>query len=141
MKVEVLWSVSPNTGKLEPQWKHYNHVDKDSGKPQPREEDYFHIKKGRFEQMGESNPLRSGDERYFKRIQCLEYKNRAIYAFYPYAKIDKNNVFHVGFNWWQHQRFLWMQGDHWFQKEGNIRYVINLIFLSLGLWVGYQNIN
>jgi hypothetical protein len=36
-------------------------------------------------------------------------------------------------NWCKKQSLLWMFKKHWLQKEENVRYVINLLFLSAGI--------
>lgn len=43
-------------------------------------------------------------------------------------------------NFWNKQKLLWMYKNHWIQKESNFRYIINIIFLILGLIVGILNI-
>ncbi|UKN01192.1 hypothetical protein K6119_15790 [Paracrocinitomix mangrovi] len=102
--------------------------------------DWIEIKKGRYIHQNCSHPLRSGDENYFKRIHGLEYKNRKIYWLYTFGSMDKPQGHHVGFSWWEHQKFLWLQEMHWLQKENNIRYMVNLIFLVLGVVIAFKQL-
>lgn len=39
----------------------------------------------------------------------------------------------------QNQRFLLLQGKHWFQKEDNIRYLVNMLILLSSVVVGFLN--
>ena len=63
--------------------------------------------------------------------------NEIIYFFMLFGRKESMSGVHVGFNFWEHQRFLWLQKSHWLQKEENIRYVINVFFLLMGLYVGF----
>ena len=93
-----------------------------------------------------SHPLFDDQNKYYKRIYALEFKDKRIYAlefkdkriyyFNSFGKIGPNYGFHVGFNFAENQKFLWLQGSHWLQKEENIRYCINIIFLIIGLVLG-----
>ena len=138
MKVEILKPNGVNTGELVPQWKNRNHIDKSTGEIIRKPEDFVVIKKGRYIQCSTSHALRSGEKRFYRRKQNFEFKGKVIYWFGAFGQMEHGK--HIGFNRWQHQRFLWMQGDHWFQKEENIRYLINLFFLSLGVWIGLKSI-
>ena len=95
--------------------------------------DYIEIKKGRYIHNDYSHPLKTKDVNLYSRVYCLEYNKYIIYWFDSFGHQDSNNGFHVGFNWWQNQHFLFIQNAHWIQKEENIRYIINIIFLILGL--------
>jgi hypothetical protein len=96
------------------------------------------IKKGRYidKKNNLSHPLFDEQNKYYKRIYALEYKNKKIYYINTFGKIDNNHGFHVGFDFAQHHKFLWLQGSHWLQKEENIRYCVNIIFLITGLVLG-----
>jgi hypothetical protein len=96
------------------------------------------IKKGRYidKKNNLSHPIFDEQNKYYKRIYSLEYKDKKIYYFNSFGKIDTNHGYHVGFNFAEHQKFLWLQGCHWIQKEENIRYCVNIIFLILGLVLG-----
>jgi hypothetical protein len=99
------------------------------------------IKRGRYidKKTNLSHPLFDEQYKFYKRIYALEYKNRKIYYFNRFGKPDNNHGYHVGFNFFEYQRFLWIQGTHWFQKEDNLRYCINIFFLILGLALGILN--
>jgi hypothetical protein len=80
------------------------------------------------------------DKKLYGRIYALEYKNKYIYWFNTFGSESKDHGIHVGLSWWENQRFLWMQNDHWFQKEDNIRYIVNVLFLGLGAWIGIKSL-
>jgi len=123
MEIETLEIKEPNSGLL-----FYDTIKSKS----------FIIKKGRYidKKNNLSHPLFDEQNKYYKRIYGLEYKNKKIYYFNTFGKIDNNHGFHVGFDFAQHHKFLWLQGSHWLQKEENIRYCVNIIFLILGLVLG-----
>jgi len=119
MKIEVLQGDKPNTGKfIGPSGRIVN------------------IKRGRYILDDSSHPLLSEKVCYFRKIYCLEYKNRVIYSFDLYGITEGSKVIHVGLTKWQNQRFLWLQNRHWLQKEENIRYIINIMFLIFGAYLG-----
>lgn len=138
MKIDILKVNKVNTGELVPQWEKCNHLDKTTGERIPHPEDHIVVKKGRYMQCEISHALRSGDKLYYRRKQNFSYEGKVIYWFGTFSQMEHGK--HIGFNWWQHQYFLWMQGDHWFQKEENIRYLVNLLFLTLGVWIGIKSI-
>jgi hypothetical protein len=113
---------------------------KNSGKLSLVNDRFVEIKKGRFLELGTSHPLYSENEKYFKRVYCLEYLKKRIYFFNRFGQKDSNSGFHVGFTWFQHQQFLLLQNRHWIQKEENIRYIVNLIFLIIGVYLGFQKL-
>jgi hypothetical protein len=98
------------------------------------------IKKGRYELNGISHPLRAGNEKFYKRMYGLHYKNRKVYWLETFVSHSSSSGYHVSFNWREHQIFLWSQGEHWLQKEENIRYIVNVIFLVLGVIIGFKQI-
>ena len=57
-----------------------------------------------------------------------------------YGKQDSNQGVHIGFTYWQNQKFLWVQNSHWLQREENIRYLINILFLTIGVLLGLQQL-
>lgn len=115
-------------------------IEKNSGQLIPIGGRFIEIKKGRFIDNNTSHPLYAENEKYFKRIYCLEYYKKRIYFFNRFGIKDSNTGFHVGFTWLQHQRFLFLQNRHWIQKEETIRYVINVIFLIIGAYIGFKNL-
>lgn len=63
---------------------------------------------------------------YDKKIYCLKY--------------GENGFKHISFTgFWENQIFLFKQGVHWFQKEENIRYVVNMILIFLTAVAGFSN--
>lgn len=99
------------------------------------------IKKGRYiiENTKESHPLYDEDNRYFKRVYCLEHNNNKIYWLNLYGSKDTNG-YHIALNYIQYNKFLWLQKLHWLQKEENIRYCVNILFLIIGLWISIKKI-
>jgi hypothetical protein len=97
------------------------------------------IKKGRYIHDEISHPLYSENEFYFKRIYCLEFKNKKIYYLNTFGKTDRDLGFHIALSKWQNHKFLWLQNRHWLQKEENIRYLVNLLFLVLGAYIAIRN--
>ena len=123
MKKKTLESCGTNSGKVE-----YN----------PKTSREMEIKREKYSFGNESvHPLFNGDDKYFKRIDSLEMGSKVIYYFLLSGKKECVSGVHVGFNFLEHQRFLWLQESHWLQKEENIRYVINVFFLLMGLYVGF----
>lgn len=115
-------------------------IEKNSGQLTPVDGRFIYIKKGRFVDSDTSHPLYVENEKYFKRIYCLEYFRKRIYYFNRFGNNDIKTVFHVVFTWLQHQRFLFLQNRHWVQKEENIRYIVNVIFLIIGAFFGFKNL-
>jgi hypothetical protein len=127
LEVKTLQLIEPNTGRLE-----LNELNSKS----------ISIKRGRFEftETNESHPLYDEENKYFKRIYCLEYRKNKIYCLNLYGKKDSVNGYHIGLNYFQFNKFLWLQKQHWFQKEENIRYCINIVFLIIGLWLSIKKL-
>jgi hypothetical protein len=100
--------------------------------------EYLEIKKGRYIYKNHSEPLMNNEEYCYKRVYCLEHKKEIIYWLSRGGVVSNSNGTHVGFSWSQYQRFLWMQNSHWIQKESNIRYVINIMFLIKGLFIAIK---
>lgn len=103
----------------------------------PVEFDWIEIKQGRYIKDGISHPLRVGDKRFYKRMFCLEHEGRKVYWLNSFGK-DEGKGCHVSFSKLEYHRFLWKQSDHWLQKENNIRYIINIIFLVIGVYIGLK---
>lgn len=102
-------------------------------------DDEIKIYKGRYiENNSLSHALRSGEEKYYIRKYGLKYKRHKVYWFYRYSTPSEQTGMYVAFSRWQHQRFLWLQGNHWLQKEENIRYIVNIVFLVIGVLISLQ---
>ena len=117
-----------------------NCLEKNSGQLIQEGELAIEIKKGRFIYNDTSHPLYTVNEKYFIRTYCLEYLKKRIYYFNRFGNSDGNTGFYVGFSWLQHQRFLLLQNRHWLQKEESVRYIVNLVFLILGAYIGLKNL-
>jgi hypothetical protein len=125
MKIEVLRSNEVNTGNL--------------ASSVPAE--IIEIKRGRYIKNNISHPLFIEKENYFSKIYCLEYNKKHIY----YLNFHGSNEppvrgIHVGLTNWQNQKFLWLQNKHWLQKEESIRYIINILFLIIGVWMSVKSL-
>lgn len=99
------------------------------------------IKKGRYICDDISHPLYTTKEIYFQRVYCLEYKNKNIFFLNTYGKLDNNAGFHIALSKWETQKFLWLQNKHWLQKEESIRYIVNILFLIIGVWLSIMSMN
>lgn len=139
MKVKALTNDGNNTGKLKYQIGIIPNNAKDSKPPTRPEFDIIEIKKGRYIQAGISHPLVTDKQVYFERVYCFEHEEKNIYRLYPFGKIDSLNGFYVALNGMEKQRFLWLQGKHWLQKEENIRYIVNIVFLIIGTCIAIHN--
>ena len=123
MKIAILKGDDPNTGKFI-----------------GLEGRIIEIKKGRYILDDLSHPLMSEKECYFSRIYCLEYKKRNIYFLNYFGnKTLPVRGIHIGLTKWQTHKFLYMQNKHWLQKEENIRYLVNVLFLILGAYIAIKN--
>ncbi|MEN9997053.1 MAG: hypothetical protein RI922_43 [Bacteroidota bacterium] len=137
MKVQILKPIV-NSGKLEPISGQFTAYNEDGQLTAYKiSENYIDILNYRYIHKNVSHPLKSGKDRYFKRVHCLEFKNKTVYFLGRYGS-DKPIGCHIGLTWFENQRFLWKMGDHWFQQEKNIRYIVNLLFLTLGLFYGIK---
>ncbi len=101
---------------------------------------YFRIRRGSFTKCDTASPLIRVDQTYFHRNFALAFKKKVIYSFYEFGIKEDNTLVFVGFNWWQHQRFLMLQRMPWLQKEENIRCLINIMFLVLGAYIGIKSL-
>lgn len=126
METKALYLDGSNTGKLK-----YG--------PNPNN-DLIEIKKGRYVQHSVSHPLKSENERFFERVFSLEFEGKRIYFLNAFGQKDGNSGTHIALNRFQNQCFLWLQNKHWLQKEENLRYIVNLIFLCIGAYVGIKKL-
>lgn len=90
------------------------------------------IKRNKFIYNYSTHPIRSEDVKYYKRVYFFESVGKYVYHLKPFGSVDGRG-FHISMSWWQHQIFLWLQKRHWFQKEENIRYIVNILFLIIGV--------
>ena len=139
MRIQILKPIV-NTGEMEPQIGSFS-VYNQEGKLTIYHvsENYITILNHRYIHKNISHPMRSGDSRYYKRIHCLEFQNKRVYFLSLYGS-ENSKGYHIGLSWFENQRFLWKMSDHWLQQEKNIRYVINVIFLIIGAYIGFKNL-
>lgn len=137
MKVQILKPIV-NSGQLEPLKGDFTAYNEEGKLTSYKVSDnYIDILNYRYVHKNISHPLRSGEERYFKRVHCLEYKNRIVYFLGRFGT-EKPLGCHIGLTRFENQRFLWKMGDHWLLQEKNIRYLVNLIFLILGVYISFR---
>ncbi len=96
------------------------------------------IKEGRFIQGNNSHPLVHKGEKFYSKVICLEYKNKKVYWLNRFGQQSKYHGDYIGLNRFQNQRFLWLQNAHWLQQEVNIRYLINIGFVLVGIYLGLK---
>lgn len=99
------------------------------------------IKRGRwrFVYNGSERDIKSslGDYVFKMEYEKLNmFEKRHVYKLFFW---EKKEFEVISLNFWQNQKFLWIQNDHWLQKEENIRYAINISFLIGGLIIGILN--
>lgn len=111
-----------------------------NGKLKLSSTEFLEIKCGGYLVEGESYPLVSEKEKYFQRIYHKKYHNKSIYLLNRFGKIDDSDGYYIGLNSWEKQIFLWLQQKHWLQKEENIRYIVNLVFLVIGAYVALKKL-
>lgn len=139
MKIKALIPDGSNTGKLKYK-SGMNSVTNGEVTTSTRSEfDIIQIKRGRYIHNGVSHPLMSDNENYYQRIYALEFEKRIIYYLNTFGKKDNQHGIYIGVNWSENQKFLWLQKKHWLQREENIRYVVNVLFLLLGAYIGVNN--
>ena len=71
--------------------------------------------------------------------QCKSFDKKYVYYLKFMGQSNTHGI-HISLNYIQNQVFLWLQGNSWFQKEDNIRYIINVLFLILGCYLAYEQI-
>ena len=71
----------------------------------------------------------------------IAFENKNVYCLYLFDSKDKENstCIHISLTFWEKQKFLFLQKKHWIQKEENIRYIINLLFLIGGITLAILN--
>lgn len=93
------------------------------------------IQKRRWiDSKGTSHPM--------KFLEPIAFKNENVYFLHLFGddRKEPHHGVHISLTFWQKQRFLFMQKLHWLQKEENIRYLVNILFLIGGLTVGVLNL-
>lgn len=137
MRVQEFSLDGNNTGKLKPAYGWETSKTENSIIQNRVDENFIEIERHRFTLRDDVHPLRTGDKLHFRRNYFLKYENRITYIFSRFGQEEKNMGIHiVAFTWFQHQQFLFMQSQHWLQKEENIRYIVNILFLILGVLIG-----
>lgn len=96
-------------------------------------EDIIDIKRGRWvDRNNTSHPMN------FTKKECFE--NKYTYWLSHFGEYSKIYGSHISLNFWENQKFLFMQKSHWLQKEENVRYTVNVLFLIGGLTIGLLNL-
>ena len=95
------------------------------------------IKRGCYIDGSVSYPL------ILNRNHSIGYVNKNyVYNFKRFGDdATKTTAYHfLKFNFYEHQKFLLSQNMHWIQKEENLRYIINIIFLTIGAYIGIKKL-
>lgn len=93
------------------------------------------LKKRRWiDSKGTSHPM--------KFLIPIAFKNKNVYFLHLFGddRKEPHHGVHISLTFLENQRFLFMQKSHWLQKEENIRYIINILFLIGGLTIGILNL-
>jgi hypothetical protein len=70
----------------------------------------------------------------------IAFENKNVFYLHDFGNKDENSRgIHISLTFLEKHRFLFMQKDHWLQKEENIRYIINILFLTCGVFIGILN--
>lgn len=70
----------------------------------------------------------------------IAFDNKNVYFLYLFGDdSNKPKGVHISLSFFENQKFTWMQKTHWRQKEENIRYIINILFLLGGISIGILN--
>lgn len=81
---------------------------------------------------------KSGISHPMKFNSPIAFENNNVYFLKMFDNNDENLYGkHISLTFWQNQKFLYLQKNHWLQKEENIRYIINILFLISGLILGF----
>lgn len=101
----------------------------------------LNIQQGRYIHSDISHPLYTENKLFYERVYSLEHESfPVIYWLNSFGEITEKHGRHIGLSKFQNHIFLWKQKRHWLQKENNIRYIVNIVFLTLGLIIGIMNI-
>lgn len=85
---------------------------------------------------------RNGTSHPMKFIEPIAFENKNVYFLYLFGDNSGKTKMgkHISLSFWENQKFLFMQKLHWVQKEENIRYIVNIIFLIIGACIAYKSI-
>lgn len=72
-------------------------------------------------------------------VRREEFYEDSIY-YYKYTIFCDKSEYRIKLNIIQNFKFLWVVGKNWFQKEDNVRYLINILFLIIGLYLTYKKL-
>lgn len=75
--------------------------------------------------------LRSKDRKFLKTFQ-IETIDRK-YNYDEKYVYEINGTYIISLSWFDNHKFLFLQRKHWLQKEENIRYIINILLIVVGL--------
>lgn len=98
------------------------------------------LRRGRYIYCDVSHPLSTEKELFYERVYSLEHESfPVIYWLNNFGEKSEKHGNHIGLSKFQNHRFLWKQKKHWLQQESNIRYIINIIFLIIGIFIAIKN--
>lgn len=69
-----------------------------------------------------------------RKLMTIKNKYRII------LNLRNGDISVIQLNWFNYLLFLWIQRKCWIQQENNVRYVINILFLMLGLLLGFKSL-
>jgi len=84
----------------------------------------------------------SGVSHPLKYIQPISFENKNVYFLHLFGDDSKapNQGKHISLSFFENQLFHIKQGTHWIQREENIRYLVNLTYLTIGLIFAYKKL-
>jgi len=100
-----------------------------------RTTDVIDLRRNRWiDSSGVSHPL--------KYIQPIAFSNKNVYFLHLFGDDSKkpHQGKHISLSFFENQIFHITQGTHWIQKEENIRYLVNLTYLTIGLIFAYKKL-
>lgn len=98
-------------------------------------EEQIDIRKNRWiDSGGISHPL--------KYLKPIAFSNSNVYFLHLFGDDTKkpHSGKHISLTFFENHFFNLMQGTHWIQKEENIRYLINLTYLTIGIIFAYKKL-
>lgn len=78
----------------------------------------------------------NGTSHPIKYVRPLAFENKNVYFLHLFGDDSKqpHHGVHISLNFWQNQKFLWLQKQHWMQKTSNITWLISII-IALGVLI------
>jgi hypothetical protein len=107
------------------------------------------VNEGRLEMTNERIDIRTNrwiDSNHtshpLKYTKPVAFSNKNVYFLHLFSDENKKSFQgkHISLSFFENQLFHLKQGSHWIQKENNIRYLINLIYLTIGLIFAFRQL-